>query len=93
MGDPDLQIREGDKGRGPSHPDPEIRLGGGGRGVSKTIFSAIRASVLSKNKGGPGPPPLNPPLPLLSSHQALDTLNSLDSIPEYDKETALRDSN
>ena len=39
-------------GGGGSHPDPEIR------GVSSlnNCFSALRASVWSKNKGGPGPP-------------------------------------
>ena len=38
---------------GPGHPDPEIR----GGAVSKKFFSALRASVCSKNKGGPGPCP------------------------------------
>ena len=64
MADQDLQI----SGR-PGHPDPEIRgKGGGGGAVSKKIFSALRASVWSKNKwgggGGPGPSPgsLDPPL-------------------------------
>ena len=49
MEDPDLQIRGGG-----GHPDPEIR-----GTVSKNIFSTLRASVLSKNKGGgpPGPSP------------------------------------
>ena len=38
--------------KGAGHPGPEIR---GGPGVQK-IFSALRASVLSKNKGsGPSP--------------------------------------
>ena len=64
MANPDLQIREG-----PGHPDPEIMGrggGGGGRGVpvSKTIFSALRASVWSNNKGGGGPPGPSPPLDL-----------------------------
>ena len=45
VGDPDLQIRGGGGG---SHPDPEIS---GGR--SDKIFSALRASFWSKNKGGP----------------------------------------
>ena len=48
--DPDLEIRGP-----PGHPDPYIR---GGGGVQKT-FSALRASVWSKNKGGP---PLASPL-------------------------------
>ena len=30
---------------------------GGGRAVSKTFFSALRASVWSKNQGAPPPPP------------------------------------
>ena len=49
MGDPDLQIR----GRG---ADPDIK----GGAVSKKIFSALWASVWSKNKGGQGPGPLGP---------------------------------
>ena len=44
--DPDLEIREG----GGGHLDPEIR----GGTVFKTFLSALRASVWSKNKGGPG---------------------------------------
>ena len=45
-------------GRGPGHPDPSIR----GEGPSqKKFFSALRASVWSKNEGGgwrpPGPVP------------------------------------
>ena len=56
-GGPDLQIRGG-----PGKPDPEIR----GAAVSKKCFSALRASVWSKNKGGggraPWGPPLDPPL-------------------------------
>ena len=54
VGDPDLQTREG----GGGHTDPEKR---GGGGLIKK-FSALRASVWSKNKGGPGPLPLDPPL-------------------------------
>ena len=53
MGDPDLHIRWGRGG----HPDPEIR---GDGAVSKKIFSALWASVWSKNKGGPGPPGPSP---------------------------------
>ena len=40
-------------GAGGGHLDPEIRLGGS---VSKTIFSALRSSVWSKNKGRGDPP-------------------------------------
>ena len=42
MADPDLQIRQG-----PSDPDLEI----GRVAVTKKIFSALWASVWSKNKG------------------------------------------
>ena len=57
--DLDLQIRGG----GGGHPDPEIR----GGPVSKKIFSALRASSWSRNKGGRAPraPPLDPQLPVL----------------------------
>ena len=52
----------GGGGGGDGHPDPEIR-----RGSPKKFFSAHRASVWSKNKGGrgrvPRAPPLDPPLP------------------------------
>ena len=54
--------RPSDKEGGAGHPDPEIR---GGGAVSNFNFSALRASVWAKNKGGPGPPgapPLDPPL-------------------------------
>ena len=40
------------------HPDLEIR----GGAVSKGVFSALRASVWSKNKGETQAPPLDPPL-------------------------------
>ena len=43
---------KGGGGRG-DHPDPNMR--GGGRSP-KIMFSALRASDWSKNKGGPGPP-------------------------------------
>ena len=42
MADPDLQIRQG-----PGHPDIEI----GRVAVTKKFFSALWASVWSKNKG------------------------------------------
>ena len=51
----------GGGGGGGGHPDPEIR----GGAVLKKVFSALRASVWSKSKGGAGlprAPPLNPPL-------------------------------
>ena len=48
MANPDLQIRGlGERG---VHPDPETR-----GGSLKKNFSALRASVSSKNKGGGGP--------------------------------------
>ena len=47
MADPYLQIRGlGERG---GHPDPETRAGS-----LKKNFSALRASVSSKNKGGGG---------------------------------------
>ena len=49
--DPDFEIRLGGGG---DHPDPSIR---GGRDWSpKKFFSAFRASVWSKNRGGRGGP-------------------------------------
>ena len=60
MPDPYLEIREGRAGSSrPLHKE------GRGDRSPKTIFSAVRASVWSKNKGVPGPPwgpPLDPPL-------------------------------
>ena len=53
--DPDLQIRGGGGGGGEKREGP----------VSKKTFSALRASVWAKNKGGgqaPWAPPLDPPL-------------------------------
>ena len=57
MAGPHLQIGEG----GGGHPDPEIR----GGPVSTNVFSALRASFWSKNKGGaraPRAPTLDPTL-------------------------------
>lgn len=61
VADPDLQIR--------IHPDSEIRGGSrgwerGGGAVLKKIFSALLASVWSKNKGrlASQAPPLDAPL-------------------------------
>ena len=54
MANPELQIRGGG---GSGHPDPEMR---GGGTVLKNVFSALRASVWSKNKGRP--PSLDPPV-------------------------------
>ena len=62
VADPDLQIRV--------HPDSEIRggsrgwEGGGGGAVLKKFFSALLASVWSKNKGrlASQAPPLDAPL-------------------------------
>ena len=59
MSDPDLEIRGGGWSSRPLDK-------GGGPVSKKRIFSALRASVWSKNKGlaePPGPPPpLDPPL-------------------------------
>ena len=61
--------RPGDNG-GPGHPDPEIKWGGP---VWKKIFSALWASVWSKNKrGARAPPPPPPPGPSPGS----DTVSS-----------------
>ena len=65
MADPDLQIRW--EGGGVGHPDPEIRRGAQS---AKKFYSALRASVWSKNKGwgggggfgGQQAPPLDLPL-------------------------------
>ena len=54
--DPDLEIRWGGRSSSPLHK------GGGGGGVSKQIFSALRASVWSNNRGAPRAPPLDLPL-------------------------------
>ena len=58
VADPDIQIRRrvGGGGLG-GHPDPEIR---GRPGLKKKFFSALRASVWSKNEvegRPPGPSP------------------------------------
>ena len=43
-------------------PDPDLEITGwGGHGLPPNFFSALRASVWSKNKGGRAPP-LDPPL-------------------------------
>ena len=54
--DPDLKTRGGGGGGRAGHQDPEIRRGR----VSTKVFSALQASVWSKNKWGPSPP--DPPL-------------------------------
>ena len=51
VADPDLQISGG-----PGHPNPETSSGRGGR--SQNVFSALQASVWSKNKRRPPPGPL-----------------------------------
>ena len=60
MPNPDLEITGG-----PGHPDPEITKGGGGGTVSKIVFSALRASVWSKNREGARAPTLDPPLSMI----------------------------
>ena len=37
-------------------PDPDLEVRGGGGSLRKKIFSALQASVWSKNKEGGGPP-------------------------------------
>ena len=62
MPDPDLDITAGRVGGGGGGGIKTLRKGGGGL---QKMFSAIRASVWSKNKGGGGgsrAPPLDPPL-------------------------------
>ena len=53
LADPDLQIRWSGGGRSSRPLDK-------GEAVSKNIFSVLRASVWSKNKGEPGPPGPSP---------------------------------
>ena len=75
VADPDPQISGG--GGGVGHPDPETS---GGGGLQKKVFSALRASVWYKNKGGPGPPrapPLDPPL----SKHGLSRRTTEDTLP------------
>ena len=68
MADPDLQIRGG----GGCHP----HAGGdkGGARYQKTFFSALRASVWSKNKGGPS---LDPPLTMATEIKYLSAKNAV----------------
>ena len=57
VADPDIQIRRRVGGVLGGHPDPEIR---GRPGLKKKFFSALRASVWSKNEvegRPPGPSP------------------------------------
>ena len=59
---------------GPGHPAPEIRgVGWEGGAVYKKLFSALRASVWSKNKGSQVTLalPLDPPLILQCRIQTL----------------------
>ena len=71
MLDPDLQIRGGGGG---SHPDPEIREAP----VLKKHFSALQASVWSKNKGlgGGGAAPLDLPQMKFNQFSAFSTFVS-----------------
>ena len=48
LANPDLQMRKGGGGGGGGHLDPEIRQS------PKKIFSALPASVWSKDRGGGG---------------------------------------
>ena len=65
--------RPGDNG-GPGHPDPEIKWGGP---VWKKIFSALWASVWSKNKRAPPRAPhLDPTLSVLHKELELESSNT-----------------
>ena len=57
MADPDLQIKGGGGG-GAGHPEPALKCGAGGGEGRRKFFSALRASVWSKNKAGVRDPPL-----------------------------------
>ena len=63
MAHPDLQVGGGGGlGGGGGHPDPDLRRG---PGLKKKTFSALWASVWSKNRGwGGGGASLDPPLRL-----------------------------
>ena len=54
-------------------PDPNLEIRGGGV-VSKNFFSALWASVCSKNRRGAGPP-LDPPLYISSNIVDLNMIN------------------
>ena len=53
----ELSDKVGGGGGGGGHPDPAEK---GGGGLQKNVFSALRASFWSQNKGGPGPPSPSP---------------------------------
>ena len=55
-------------------PDPDLEIRGGGGVVSKNFFSALWASVCSKNRRGAGPP-LDPPLYVSSNIFDLNMIN------------------
>ena len=67
-----FRSRPSGNGRGGGHPDPEIGEGA----VSKKFISALWASVWSKNKGGGGRPPLDPPLKFF----ALNSIHFLEEL-------------
>ena len=71
MADPDLQISGGGSGR----TDPEIRGGG-----LRKLFSALRASVWSQNKGEPVPPASLLAAPLISGKLARRQKDSITQI-------------
>ena len=60
MPNPDIEIT-GESG----HPDLEIRKGAGVGTVSKNFFSALQASVWSKNKEGARATTLDPPVSMI----------------------------
>ena len=72
VADQDLQTT-GVAGRGGDHPDPEMQWGVGGRGQQsqKKNFSALRASVWPKNKGGAGGPGPYPGSAIVQKFEAI----------------------
>ena len=66
MANPDLQIKGWGGGWGGVHPDPEIAVGGC---MKKHFFSALQASVRSKNKVGGGEAGSPGPLPWISTRK------------------------
>ena len=80
MPDPDLEITTGGGGEGGGAVIQAIRKRGA---LSQKIFSALRASVWSKNKGGPGPLPWVRHLDIKVDSGALV---AYDGLVDYDKE-------
>ena len=77
--DPDLKTRGGGGGGRAGHQDPEIRRGR----VSTKVFSALQASVWSKNKWGPSPPGSTTGKVRLCQTQVVDLIDHLVEIKRY----------